>query len=124
MTSLNAMEGAVTRRPVNADDASLAVRRDRIGRFVVGLVIFGVLAWLFIGAALNPRFEWHVVARYFTAQAVMNGLATTLYLTVVIFIFSLVTGTILALARESNFRPFQILAWIYSWVFRSVPALV
>lgn len=125
MTSSNALGGAAaTRRPVNADDASLAVRRDRFGRFAIGVLIFGGLVWLFASAALNPRFEWHVVARYFTAQAVMNGLATTLYLTVVIFIFSLVTGTILALARESNFRPFQILAWVYSWVFRSVPALV
>lgn len=54
MTSSNAMEGAATRRPVNADDASLAVRRDRFGRFAIGLLIFGGLAWLFVSAALNP----------------------------------------------------------------------
>ena len=118
------MEGAASRRPIHADDASLAVPRGRIGRFVMGALIFALLAWLFVGAALNPRFEWDVVARYFTARAVMNGLVTTLYLTSVIFVFSLVMGTVLALARESSFRPFQILAWVYSWIFRSIPALV
>lgn len=116
--------GDAARRPLPADDASLAIRRDRIGRIVVGALVFGLLAWLVLAAAANPRFEWDVVARYFTAQAVMNGLVTTLYLTLVIFVFSLVIGTLLALARESAYRPFQILAWVYSWVFRSVPALV
>ncbi|SFZ84692.1 polar amino acid transport system permease protein [Devosia enhydra] len=116
--------GGAARRPLPADDASLAIRRDRIGRIVVGALVFGLLAWLVLAAAANPRFEWDVVARYFTAQAVMNGLMTTLYLTLVIFVFSLVIGTLLALARESAYRPFQILAWVYSWVFRSVPALV
>ncbi len=115
---------ATTRRPIMPDDASRAVPRDRAGRIALGVLIFGLLAWLFIGAATNPRFEWDVVARYFTAQAVLNGLMTTLYLTLVIFIFSLVLGTLLALARESSFRPFNILAWIYSWIFRSIPALV
>jgi polar amino acid transport system permease protein len=117
-------DAASARRPLLPDDASHAVQRGRIGRFIVGCLIFALLGWLFIGAALNPRFEWDVVARYFTATAVMNGLVTTLYLTLVIFIFSLVMGTLLALARESSFRPLQILAWIYSWIFRSIPALV
>ena len=112
------------RRPLLPDDAAHAVPRGRALRIAAGVAVYGLLASLFIGAATNPRFEWDVVGRYFTAQAVMNGLATTLYLTFVIFVFSLVMGTILALARESSFRPFQILAWVYSWIFRSIPALV
>lgn len=90
----------------------------------MGIAIFALMAWLVYAAASNPRFEWNVVARYFTAQAVMNGLVMSLYLTAVLFVFSLVLGTILALMRESRFKPFQILAWVYSWVFRAVPALV
>lgn len=125
MTALHqAEDAAIARRPVHRDDASRAVQRDRAGRIATGLLLFGFLAWLVLAAAANPRFEWDVVARYFTAQAVINGLATTLYLTLVIFIFSLVLGTLLALARESAFKPFQVLAWVYSWVFRSIPALV
>ena len=115
---------AQMRGAVPEDDASGAVPRDRAGRVLIGALIFCLLGWLVLAAAANPRFEWDVVARYFTAQAVLNGLMTTLYLTVVIFVFSLVIGTLLALARESAFAPFRILAWVYSWIFRSVPALV
>lgn len=117
-------DAAEARRLLSADDAARAVPRGRVLRIAAGAAIFALLASLFIGAATNPRFEWDVVGRYFTAQAVMNGLLTTLYLTVVIFVFSLVMGTLLALARESSFRPLQILAWVYSWIFRSIPALV
>jgi polar amino acid transport system permease protein len=125
MTSLlHSSPAAISRQAGLSDDAAFAMPRGRTTRLITGVVIFGLMAWLVYAAAANPRFEWDVVARYFTAQAVMNGLVTTLYLTAVLFAFSLVLGTVLALMRGSSFRPFRVVAWTYNWVFRAVPALV
>lgn len=119
----HAMEGTPPPSQPHAD-AARAVPRGRITKALLGIAIFAVLAWLTFEAARNDRFEWDVVAKYFTADAILKGLTTSLLLTVVLFFFSIVIGTLVALARMSSFMPLQWLAWIYSWIFRAVPALV
>ena len=108
----------------NVDDASFARVRGRIPRMLATAVAVALLLWLLLSAVRNPRFEWDVVMRYFTADAILSGLSMTLYLTIVLFIVSVVLGTCLAVARSSDFLPMRALAWTYSWVFRAVPALV
>lgn len=106
------------------DDASLAIPRGRNQRIALSIIVGALLVWLLVRAIQNPRFEWDIVGQYFTASAIMSGLATSLYLTVILFFFSAILGTLLAVARSSKFAPLRVFSWIYNWVFRAVPALV
>lgn len=86
-----------------------------------GLVL---LAMALNALATNDAFRWDVVARYFTADTVLAGLGTTLWLTAVAFTGGFVLGTALAVMRLSDNPVLTALSWGYTWLFRSVPMLV
>lgn len=110
--------------PGLADSASNAVPRGRALRWSVTAIVSLAIVYVLVAAALNPRFEWDVVGKYFFSQIVIKGLWTSLYLTAVLLVFGMVLGTLVALARNSAYVPLRALAWGYTWVFRAVPALV
>jgi polar amino acid transport system permease protein len=91
-----------------------------VGTAVVALGVFGI-AW---SLATNPRWEWGVVAQWFTAQSVVNGLLETLKLTAISGILGFVLGFILALMRLSASPLLVSVSWTFSWIFRSTPLLV
>lgn len=107
-----------------ADDAALAVAPGQTQRRVVTVLVSLVFAYLIFAAINNPRFQWDVVARYFTAEAILRGLWLSILLTAVMLVFSVVLGTLLALARASAYPPLQWFSFTYSWIFRAIPALV
>ncbi|WP_079009038.1 amino acid ABC transporter permease [Streptomyces sp. XY431] len=109
-------------------DASAAtariVPRRRTGQWVsaaVALLLFAMAANSLIH---NRAFQWDVVAEWFTATSVMNGLTLTLWLTAVTLGLGFVLGTVLATMRLSANPVLRTLSWIYIWIFRSTPALV
>ncbi len=75
-------------------------------------------------AATNPRFEWEVVASYMTARSILRGLGTTLALTAVVMLVGSVLGAIVAVGRLSSFPLLSGASWLFTYVFRAVPALV
>jgi polar amino acid transport system permease protein len=79
------------------------------------------IAW---SLATNPRWEWGVVAQWFTAQSVVNGLLETLKLTAISGLLGFVLGFILALMRLSASPLLVSVSWTFSWIFRSTPLLV
>ncbi|MDP5228596.1 MULTISPECIES: amino acid ABC transporter permease [Arthrobacter] len=91
-----------------------------VGTVVVALLLAGV-AW---SLATNPRWEWGVVAQWFTAQSVLTGLLETLKLTVIAGTLGFLLGFLLALMRLSTSPLLVGVAWTFSWVFRSTPLLV
>ena len=91
-----------------------------VGTAVVALGVLAV-AW---SLATNPRWEWGVVAQWFTAQSVVKGLVETLKLTAISGILGFVLGFILALMRLSASPLLVSVSWTFSWVFRSTPLLV
>ena len=91
-----------------------------VGTAVVAL---GVVAILF-SLATNPRWEWDVVAQWFTAESVIRGLGETLKLTVISGVLGFVLGFILALMRLSASPLLVSVSWTFSWIFRSTPLLV
>jgi polar amino acid transport system permease protein len=123
-TATNLTGPAPRAGPVAADDAANAVPRGRALRWTVTAAVSLAIAYVVAAAALNQRFEWDVVARYFFSTIVIEGLYTSLYLTAVLLVFGIVLGTLVALARMSSYVPLQALSWGYTWVFRAVPALV
>ena len=68
-----------------------------VGTAVVALGVAGI-AW---SLATNPRWEWGVVAQWFTAQSIVNGLLETLKLTAISGALGFILGFILALMRLS-----------------------
>jgi len=94
------------------------------GRWVgTVLVALGVAAVVW-SLATNPRWEWGVVAQWFTAQSVVNGLSETLKLTAISGALGFVLGFVLALMRLSASPLLVGVSWTFSWIFRSTPLLV
>ena len=91
-----------------------------VGTAVVALGVAAV-AW---SLATNPRWEWGVVAQWFTAQSVINGLVETLKLTAISGVLGFVLGFVLALMRLSASPLLLSVSWTFSWIFRSTPLLV
>lgn len=91
-----------------------------VGTAVVALGLAAVL-W---SLATNPRWEWDVVAQWFTAESVIRGLGETLKLTVIAGALGFVLGFILALMRLSASPLLVSVSWTFSWIFRSTPLLV
>ncbi|QTF73107.1 amino acid ABC transporter permease [Arthrobacter woluwensis] len=91
----------------------------------VGTVLVTILvAAIAYSLATNPRWEWGVVAQWFTAQSVVNGLLETLKLTVIAGTLGFLLGFVLALMRLSASPLLVGVAWTFSWIFRSTPLLV
>lgn len=91
-----------------------------VGTAAVGLV----LAAICYSLLTNPRWEWDVVAQWFTAESVIRGLGETLKLTVICGVLGFGLGFILALMRLSTSTLLSSVAWTFSWIFRSTPLLV
>jgi len=87
------------------------------------LVALGVAAVVW-SLATNPRWEWSVVAQWFTAKSVVNGLLETLKLTAISGALGFILGFILALMRLSASPLLVSVSWTFSWIFRSTPLLV
>ena len=83
---------------------------------VIGLVLHSVLT--------NPRWGWGVFAQWFFAEPVLQGLGRTLLLTALGALLGFFFGTGLALARVSRSPLLARLAWVFTWIFRSVPVIV
>ena len=91
-----------------------------VGTAVVALGVAGI-AW---SLATNPRWEWGVVAQWFTAKSIVEGLLETLKLTAISGILGFVLGFVLALMRLSASPLLVSVSWTFSWIFRSTPLLV
>jgi len=90
------------------------------GTVLVGLVVAAVV-WSLV---TNPRWEWDVVAEWFTAESVIRGLVETLKLTVIAGAAGFLLGFVLALMRLSRSPLLSSVSWTFSWIFRSTPLLV
>lgn len=88
------------------------------------LVALFILAAVVQSVAFNPRWEWAVFARWFFDPVILQGLAQTLLLTLLGTLFSIALGALLALARLSPSWLLSGLAWVYIWLFRSLPLIV
>lgn len=109
--------------PVRYDEYEVVPARHPwrwAGTALVALVLAGV-TWSLV---TNPRWEWGVVAQWFTAESVLRGLVETLKLTVIAGALGFLLGFVLALMRLSKSPLLSSVSWTFSWIFRSTPLLV
>lgn len=114
-----------TRDP--SDDALLAltlVPPRRPGRWISAALALLLTAMLVHTVLTNPRFEWGVVGQYFAAASILHGLELTLWLTAAVMACGYALGIGLACMRLSGNPILRGFAFLYVWLFRSVPPLV
>ncbi|MEQ3553468.1 amino acid ABC transporter permease [Pseudonocardia nematodicida] len=109
----------------DAEVAALQVQKQRhYGRWL-GVVVLGVLAAMLVNTLLtNERFQWGVVAEYFTTTTILQGLGRTLWLTAAAMGIGIVLGTVLAIMRLSPNPVFSASSGAFIWFFRGTPLLV
>ncbi|MET8468113.1 amino acid ABC transporter permease [Streptomyces sp. NPDC006422] len=101
-----------------------AVPLRRPGRWAATAVLAFAVVFLVEGWAGNPRMKWGTVGDFLFAPVVMEGLATTLWLTVLAMAVGIVGGIVLAVLRMSDNPLLSWLSGAYIWVFRGTPLLV
>jgi polar amino acid transport system permease protein len=91
---------------------------------VAAAVIAALLVATADSIASNPRFEWGIVARYFTSRRILDGLAVTIELTAASMAIGIALGALLAVMRLSPNPLVSGASWTYIWLFRGTPVLV
>ncbi|MFD8702960.1 amino acid ABC transporter permease [Kitasatospora sp. NPDC059648] len=109
--------------PTPAPEARIVARR-KPAQWVAAAVALLLAAMAVSSVIRNKAFQWGVVADWFTARSVLDGLTLTLWLTAVTLALGFVFGTVLATMRLSANPVLRTLGWGYIWIFRSTPPLV
>jgi len=95
-----------------------------IGVLVAMLVHTMVFARVQRGNANQTLFGWGVVGDYFLARPILDGVVTTIELTLLAMLIGIVGGILLAVMRLSTNPVMSSVAWVYIWFFRGTPLLV
>ncbi|MGZ0152896.1 amino acid ABC transporter permease [Kribbella sp. WER1] len=86
------------------------------------VIAFILLVLYTVGSSQNVR--WNVVPPYLLTVAILNGVLTTLKLTVLSMLFGIALGTVLAVMRMSPDPVLRTVSSGYIWFFRGTPLLV
>jgi polar amino acid transport system permease protein len=105
-------------------DEIKAIPVRRPGRWVAAAIILYLTAAIVKSVATNSRFEWGIIRHYFTSSRVLQGLITTLELTVLCMAIGIAIGIVLAVMRLSPNPLVSGASWLYIWFFRGTPVLV
>lgn len=106
------------------DDVAAARHHIRPSRWIGTIIILYFAVQFVVFLVGNPRFEWHIVWKYFTAGSVLTGLGITLMLTVIAMLIGIVLGTIAALLLLGDFLAGRLAAKAYLWIFRGTPLMI
>ncbi|MGC5305553.1 amino acid ABC transporter permease [Micromonospora zamorensis] len=94
------------------------------GRWLTALLVVG-LAALFLRALLDsPNLEPATVGDYLFKDYILDGVVTTLWLTLLAMVLGTVGGVLLAVMRLSPNPVLRGVSWAFIWVFRGTPLLV
>jgi polar amino acid transport system permease protein len=111
---------AVRRRPA----AIKAVPVRHTGRWVAAVVVLAIAAGILYTFVTAPNLKWDVVRHYLFHRLILQGVVTTLELTVLAMLIGIVLGVVLAVMRLSPNPVMSWVSWIYIWFFRGTPVLV
>ena len=93
-------------------------------RWVSGVVVGLLTASLLLAFAQNPAIDWPTVGEYLFAPLTLQGLATTIYLTVAAMVIGLGGGIVVAVMRLSPNPVLRVVSGLFVWVFRGTPVLL
>jgi polar amino acid transport system permease protein len=105
-------------------EAIRAVPLRHPGRWVATAVLAVVTAMFVHMLVTNPAFQWRFMVDNMFRPPVIEGVRTSLLLTVYAMILGVVLGVVIAVMRLSPNPVISRVAWLYTWFFRAVPRLV
>jgi len=91
--------------------------------FAIFLILI-VVAIAYYGFAKNPNIDWHVVWEFLFASSILEGLKTTVEITLIAMIFSVIGALIVALMRMSESLIIRLVAAGYIFIFRGIPIIL
>lgn len=101
---------------------------------LVGLMFFGALVWYRVEGALNYTWRWGIIPNYivrfneeegrWVANLLLQGLITTIRVSIYASVLALVLGVILGIARCSKNLAVRMLARTYLELLRNIPPVV
>jgi polar amino acid transport system permease protein len=101
-----------------------AVPVRHVGRWVAAVVVLAIAAGAAYTLASAPDMHWDVVRHYLSQRLILQGIVTTLQLTVLAMLIGIVLGVIIAVMRLSPNPVVSAVSWFYVWFFRGTPVLV
>jgi len=94
------------------------------GRWVAAVVIAVLVAMFVHMLWTNPAFQWSFMVDHMFRSPIIEGVRTTLIMTVLAMLIGVVLGTVAAVMRLSPNPILSGAAWLYTWFFRAVPRYV
>jgi polar amino acid transport system permease protein len=105
-------------------EAIKAVPVRHPGRWVA-IVILAIVVAMFVHMLVtNDAFQWGFMLENMFRPPVIEGVRTTLLLTVLSMVIGVALGIVVAMLRLSPNPILSGAAWIYTWFFRAVPRIV
>ncbi|HEV8652978.1 MAG TPA: amino acid ABC transporter permease [Actinomycetes bacterium] len=105
-------------------EAITAVPVRHPGRWVA-IVVIAILAAMFAHMLVtNEAFQWRFMFDNMFRPPVVEGVRTSLVLTVLAMVIGVTLGVVIAVMRLSPNPVLSGAAWVYTWFFRAVPRVV
>ena len=105
-------------------EAITAVPVRHPGRWVA-TVVLAILAAMFVHMLVtNEAFQWRFMFDNMFRPPVIEGVRTSLTLTVLSMVIGVTLGIVIAMMRLSPNPILSGAAWLYTWFFRAVPRIV
>jgi polar amino acid transport system permease protein len=105
-------------------EAITAVPVRHPGRWVA-IVVLAIVAAMFVHMLVtNDAFQWRFMLDNMFRPPVIEGVRTTLVVTVLAMIIGVALGIVIAMMRLSPNPILSGAAWLYTWFFRAVPRIV
>lgn len=119
------MSATTTASPQAHSEVPDAVAPQRHpGRWGSGVLLLGAAGLVIRSVLTNPNIDWTTVGEFLFSSRILEGLGTTLELTVVSMIIGTVVGLVVALLRLSRNPIAEATGSLYVWLFRGTPLLV
>ena len=94
------------------------------GRWVA-IVVIAILSAMFVHMLVtNKAFQWRFMFDNMFRPPVVEGVQTSLILTVLAMVIGVTLGVVIAVMRLSPNPVLSGAAWVYTWFFRAVPRVV
>ena len=95
-----------------------------VWRWVAGIVVVGIVAWLVKEIVFNPHLDWSIVGDYLFDHRIIDGIWVTIEISILATILGLVLGVVLAVMKLAHNPVLRWVATGYIGFFRGTPLLV
>ncbi len=105
-------------------EAIKAVPVRHPGRWIA-IAVIALLSLMFVHMLItNSAFQWRFMVQNMFRPPIIEGVITTVKLTVLAMVIGVAFGIVIAVMRLSENPVLSSAAWLYTWFFRAVPRLV